>query len=63
MDHAMNSKHYMAIAIVGGLAVGFFVTSLHAYDNSNPPANWASKIMANLWLSGSSAAGASTTYF
>ena len=57
----MNSKHYMAIAIIGGLAVGFFVSSLHQPTTATP--GGLSKIMANLWLSGASAAGGSVTYY
>jgi hypothetical protein len=57
----MNSKHYTVIAILGGLAVGFFVASLHQPTSTTP--GGLSKIGANLWLSGASAAGATVTYY
>jgi hypothetical protein len=57
----MNSKHYTVIAIIGGLAIGFFVAQLH--QPTGTTATGLSKIGANLWLSGASAAGATVTYY
>ena len=60
-DWNMNAKHYIVVAIIAGLAGGFFITSLHQPSSTTP--GGLSKIAANLWLSGASAAGANVTYY
>ncbi|MGA2092445.1 MAG: hypothetical protein ABSH16_03420 [Sedimentisphaerales bacterium] len=57
----MNHKHLIVLAVVAGLAGGFFIVSLHQPASDMPTG--LSKIGANLWLSGASAAGATVTYY
>jgi hypothetical protein len=57
----MNSKHLTVIAILGGLAVGFFVKSLHQPTSTQPTG--LTRATANLYLFGWKAAGGIATYY
>jgi len=57
----MNHKHAIVISILAGAAIGFFVPTLHQPTSDTP--NAVSRILANLWLSGASAAGATVSSY